>query len=93
MKSVVTKSHDQGNLCIVIGVDQPVQYHFTLGFKHEEWPRPQMDENMTCNPTCHEMDHDHLDFVVRQPQKGCLAGFLGWPSHPNKSDWFFYIIF
>jgi hypothetical protein len=36
-----------------------------------------MDENMTCNPTCHEMDHDHLDFVVRQPQKGCLAGFLG----------------
>jgi hypothetical protein len=37
---------------------------------------PQMDENMTCNPTCHKWIrfHGYPDFVVRQPQK------VVWPD-------------
>jgi hypothetical protein len=40
---------------------------------------PQMDENMTCNPTCHEMDKDSWSpgFCGETTSKGCLAGFLG----------------
>jgi hypothetical protein len=87
---------------------QPVQCHFTLGLKHDEWPRPQMNENMTCNPTCHEMDKDSwsLRFCSETTSKGCLAEFFRWPSHPNKiwlvlsnhfgpfkSFWSFQIIF
>jgi hypothetical protein len=44
-----------------------------------------MNEKMTWNPTCHEMDKDSwsLGFCGQTTSKGCLAGFLGWPSHPN----------
>jgi hypothetical protein len=40
---------------------------------------PQMDENMTYNPTCHEMDKDSWSpgFCGETISKGCLAGFSG----------------
>jgi hypothetical protein len=40
---------------------------------------PQMDENMTCNPTCHEMDKiSWLPGICGETtSEGCLAGFLG----------------
>jgi hypothetical protein len=40
---------------------------------------PQMDENMTCNPTCHEMDKISWSpgFCGETTSKGCMAGFLG----------------
>jgi hypothetical protein len=56
---------------------QPIQCHFILGFKDEEWPRPQMDENMTCNPTYHEMNKDSWSprFCSKTTSKDCLAEF------------------
>jgi hypothetical protein len=68
----VTKSCDQGNSCIVIGGEE-------LAGPMPLYTRPQMDENMTCNPTCHEMGKDSWSpgFCNETTSKGCLAGFLG----------------
>ena len=91
-----TNDHcDQCNSSIVKEKSLLIQCHFTLSLKHEEWPRPQLDENMTCNPTCYKIDKDSWSpgFCGKTTSKGCLARFLGWPSHSNNLDWFVYIIF